>query len=807
MDLLLAWVVFPLQLVLVCAGLGLLLERLCGLRLAGALVVPSGLALLVVLAQLTTTWSATARVTTPLVVLAAVGGLVAGRRRLSPRGLDVAALACAAGAFAVLGAPVFLTGEATFAGYTVLGDTSVQLVAIDRLLEHGRSLAGLSESSYRTAIKSYLDAGYPMGAQVALGAVRPLAGQDVAWVYQPFLSFLVANLALALYALVRPLVAACWLRALVAFLAAQPALVMGYALQGSIKELATAWLVALMVALVAPLLVERAGVRAAVPLAVAAAAAVAAIGPAALVWLGPILLAALVGVVVLRASWGEVARRAGLFAAAMLALSIPALVTLRGYADVAQGVITSAGELGNLLGPLHLSQVVGIWLVGDYRVEPAGEHLGVSLLTATHALIAVALASGVLGVAWAARRRALLPLLYVAVSLIACLYVMRAGSPWAEGKAFMIVSPAVLLAALLGPVALAARGQARGSAAAGLLLLAIGGGVLASNALAYRGVSVAPRDRFEELARIGEREGGAGPALVTEFEEFAKHFLRDADPVDVNENASPGLAGAARPEGPGVRFGYPNDLDDLTLAYVERYRTLVLRRSPIASRPPANYRRVSSSRWYEVWRRTSAPSTVLEHVPLGASLSPSGRARCTDLAALAARARAAGARLAAAERMPPASFDPTHAQPLPTGWSVDGGEPFTLDVNGRGAVAGTIRLPRSGRYAAWLGGSFARPTTATVDGRGVVRVGGELSGREQFAPGRTVVLAAGTHRVRVARDPRSLAPGDGNGASRRIGPLVLQPVDAAVEPLLEVAPRAWRALCGRPLDWVELVRR
>ena len=49
------------------------------------------------------------------------------------------------------------------------------------------------------------------------------------------------------------------------------------------------------------------------------------------------------------------------------------------------------------------------------------------------------------------------PAALVAASLIALWYVTRTGSPWADGKALAIAAPAVLLAAALGPVAIEGR--------------------------------------------------------------------------------------------------------------------------------------------------------------------------------------------------------------------------------------------------------------------------------------------------------------------------------------------------------------
>ena len=259
---------------------GLLVERLGGTRLPGALLIPTGLAAIIVIARAAMTWDATAELATPLVIVGAVAGLVVGRARVWPLQLDP--LGHGSGrwsTFAVFAAPVVLGGSASFAGYTILGDTAVHFVLADRIASEGTSLAGLEPSSYRETLEAYFSSGYPLGAHAALGAVRPLSFADVAWVFQPYLAFIAAALALSLVGLLNGIVESRWRRAAVAALAAQPALVYAFAMQGSVKELVTLWLVALFTALAAG--------RHVIPLAVAAAAGVAAIGVAVAVWLGP----------------------------------------------------------------------------------------------------------------------------------------------------------------------------------------------------------------------------------------------------------------------------------------------------------------------------------------------------------------------------------------------------------------------------------------------------------------------------------------------------------------------------------------
>ncbi len=137
-----------------------------------------------------------------------------------------------------------------------------------------------------------------------------------------------------------------------------------------------------------------------------------------------------------------------------------------------------------------------------------------------------------------------------------------------------------------------------------------------SNALAYHEVNLAPRDRHEELEQIGEAIAGEGPTLMTEYEPYGvRHFLRKGDPEGASElRRRPVLLRSGRQ----LDKLEPADVDELADASLLVYRTLVLRRSPVASRPPSIYTRVRSGRYYDVWQRApGSERTLLQHLPLG----------------------------------------------------------------------------------------------------------------------------------------------------------------------------------------------
>jgi hypothetical protein len=799
MSLIVAWGVFPLVLLALSAGLGLLIERAAGSLLPGVLILPLGSAGIVVTSQLTTYFDWTAKLTTPLVVVLAAAGLVLGLERLRRLALDPWATAAAVGVFAVFAAPILLSGEATFAGYTVLGDTSIQMIGSDQLPETGRDFHSLAPSSYELSlVRYYGDTAYPSGGPTALGAVRPLVFQDVAWIYQPFLTWLVAMLALGLYSLIQPFVESRLLRGLAVFVAAQPALVLGYALQGSIKEVGIVFVVTLLAALVAPFSRSSpGGFRRGIPIAVAGAAAVAFVGPAAAVWLAPIGVG-LIAIALTRPPRGQkrlVIAEAVAVGALLALLSYPSLIELRRFLK-SDAFLSSKQEFGNLLGALEPIQMFGVWLSGDYRVPPVGTNL-----TVTHVLIAIVGGSIALGVLWAIRRRAWELLLYFAVSLLAWAYVTRQGSPWADGKALMIITPAVLLAAMLGPAALAAWGQ---RIPALFLVGTIAGGVLVSSAFAYHDVSLAPRDRLGELEQIGERLPGKGPTLYTEFEEFGKHFLRKGAP----EGTSEGWQSRYGPFVQGHRFpgfGGLYDIDELELPYVLSYRTLVLRRTPVASRPPSTFRRTFQGRYYEVWQKVPDAPPILEHLPLGGRTQRGARPDCAAVRRSADLAERAGGRLAYVSAAHSLVVFPTRTA-FPPNWYVDTTDELSLRPRGPGKVVGSVVASRPGLYDVWIQGSFGRGVEVSVAGEHVGSVGHEVNGRGPYEKAGTVELAAGRNVVELDRGGGDLSPGD--GMLELLGPVVLVPSGSggAERAVRYLQPRNYAALCGRNLDWIEVVR-
>jgi hypothetical protein len=102
----------------------------------------------------------------------------------------------------------------------------------------------------------------------------------------------------------------------------------------------------------------------------------------------------------------------------------------------------------------------------------------------------------------------------------------------------------------------------------------------------------------------------------------------------------------------------------------------------------------------------------------------------------------------------------------------------------------------------WVKGGGGRPLHLSVDGR-EVGAPNQINTPGQWLYGGTVRLTAGSHEVTLDRHGRGFSPGDGiNGP---IGGIALERIES--EQIVTVPPkRAVQTLCGRPWDWIEVVR-
>jgi hypothetical protein len=786
----------PLVMWVICLGCGLALERILRLRLENALLLPLGLCVAFVLIFPGYVAGAGDVLAIILLVSVTFAGLLFAqdglRARLNPGWAGAAGLA----AYVLYMLPVIAYGHWTWSGYDFVNDTSFEMLLASHIKGYGTTLGNIPQSSQREFLLSYLNSAYPLGTQSLLGTLSGLTDTPVDVLYQGFIAALAALGAIALSTLTRGLLGA-RRAAFVGLVAISANLTYQYALQGGIKE------IGLLATLCAAVALGRAAISLGRPyagaalIAVPAAAALATYNAVAAPFLGALALFIGLGVVLTRRIWpaprwvGPVAAGACLAAV----LSVPSLITFRTFFQVANTGQGSTGvgavQFGQLLRALPLSQVSGVWLSGEYRLAIVSHHAELLTALASAAILLAIFPT----LAWTLWRRHAGPLLFLGMIGLVLLIVYPRVSPYAQGKLLAICSPAVVLVALAGLASVRAR-------RASILAMAVGGalsrGIFASDLLAYSHDRVAPTARIEAIGATGDHFAGQGPVLWNEFEEYAKYFARAARISSPFEAITPQQV---QLRSPTYFYGHYFDLDQETLPFVEGYPIIVTRRSPSASRPPANYRLVYQNAYYLGWRRMPKPQ-VLEHLPLQQLNSPMQQVTCSALAPIVAKAPR-GSELVAAVAPEESWFEPLSDPRRSAGWTPDPNQLGGVFTPTGGHAEGMLTIRRPGSYAVWVQGDFPRAVEVQVDGRTVGSVSGSNT-PGQWLRAASLRLSPGKYRVRVVKAAGHRHFGPGEWAIGAIGAVALQ---SETPERLQMLPLArWRTLCGTEADWVEVVR-
>jgi hypothetical protein len=406
------------------------------------------------------------------------------------------------------------------------------------------------------------------------------------------------------------------------------------------------------------------------------------------------------------------------------------------------------------------------------------------------------------------------------------------------GKALAISSPAVLLAGLAGGAILFNRRHIAAAGAGIVVLGAIAGGVLWSNYLQYRNVTLAPRARLADLQTIGTKVVGRGPTFFNEYEIYGdRHFLRGGAPVEPAEYRPgptedlPTLGGAIL-----TKPAWAN-IDSFSLDTLAPFKSLVIRVSPVESLPPSIYTLTWVGSYYQLWQQPEQPKLrVISHTPLGDSLTdaycgtaenvsrpnpnplcpiaPAGVPACSQVHKLGRTAATDGAELRAYERTNPIVVRATQTQ-WSSGWEASGDGSDTLAPDAGGATATAhVNIPYGVKgWRLWLGGSFNRGFVVAVDGHRTGAVANQLEPTGGYAQvGPPLTLTPGVHKITVTYPNANLSPGNADLESvayDQLATIALSPPlypDAGSGTMLTVAARDAHTLCGRSLDWIEIVK-
>jgi hypothetical protein len=789
----------PLVVWITALGTGLAVERVTRASLSNALLLPLGLAtgICIVYPLYALDFSDVPAVV--LLVLVSAAGLIFARgglrSRINPGWPGLAALAV----YVLFQLPVLVAGHWLWEGYNFDNDTAVQFLLIAHLKIDGLALPPITTTA-GAVLYSYLKTAYPLGGHVELATLSGLVHTPPEVLYQSYLSTLAALIALTIAASSSLLIGA--RRAVVlGFAAASANLFYQYAMQGNIKEIATAAMAVAAFALLSEAIRARKPYSGAVIGAIPLAAVLCTYGVAGTPYVAGALGAVALQIVIIerrlpRPSWaGPTALGLG----ALGALSIPAIVnfsTLFAVEKVVVGnnvVDPSASVLGQLLRPLPLSQISGVWLSGIYRV-PIAAHPAGGLTSLASAVILVLLIPGVL---WSARRRDAAAVLgAVTVGGVLLIIVPRV-TPYAIGKVYAMAGPIVVWIAGIG---LCSIGWRRARPLVFAVGVALTLAIVVSDLLAYHVDQISPTSRMLAIEATAKHVSGRGRVLFNEADEFVKYFARAAETDAPFEAITPEWAQLIQPD---TTFNTFYDLDQETLPFVESFPVIVTRRSPIASRPPANYRLIYENAYYDAWQRDATPK-VTSFAPQQSEWAGSAVPACQSVQALVTGAPRKSL-LVQAVVPPTTGFAVATAPSRPAYWTVEtepGVDPYDAVIpQSPGFVHEEVTVPAGGVYEAWVQGSFSRPVQVFVNGRLVGAVDG-LDSVDQWSRAGAIRLKAGRYELAIHRGGGRIYPGD--GAFGEIGYVML--AKQGPEVLHTVPLSKWRSLCTQPADWIDLVQ-
>jgi len=792
-----AMVGVPLAMWVVSLGCGLAVERVLRVRLPNPLLLVLGLCVSIVLIFPGYALGAGDPLALVLLGVVTIAGLLLARdglrARLNPGWAGAAGLAT----FVLYMLPVIVHGRWTWSGYDFVGDSGFEMLFAEHIKGFGTTLGHIPETSEREFLANYLSNSYPLGSQALLGTYSAILDVPAAVVFQGFISVLAGVAAISLASVCGAAVSA-RRAAIAAFLALAANLTYQYALQGAIKEIALLAAVCAVAAMVtyALSLDSRSRYGGAALVAIPVAASLTVYNAVAVPFIG--------GLLAFGACWLVLGRRvrpsmrwAGPLAAGVglaVVLSVDPLKSFSSFFHVAQVGQGASGlgatQYGQLLRPLPLSQVSGVWLAGEYRLPVIPQPAATLTVIATVAILALAIP----GALYAMRRGGIGPALALASTGLVLLILFPRVSPYAQGKVLAIAGPPIVLAAIVGLLAVRGRLAPLTLAVAAALGLA----VLASDLLAYSHDRVAPTGRMEAMQQVGARFAGQGPVLWNEFDEYAKYFARAALITVPFETITPHQVLLRHPV---YFYGHYFDLDEELLPFVEQFPIVVTRVSPAASRPPANYALVYRNRYYEGWERRGTPH-VLRHLPLQELYSPSAVATCPTLARLVAGAPQ-GTRLAVARPPELAYFEPRYSRDRSYAWGEDPAQHGAVLPNAPGHAGGVLTVRGGAQYAVWVQGDMPGPIQLALDGHVLTTMKGSNTPLQWFLAGR-VPLAPGRHQLELARPAGRRHLGPGEWAVGEVGAVALQREEP--ERVENVPVQSWRSLCGVRADWVELVR-
>lgn len=693
------------------------------------------------------------------------------------------------------GLPVLASSRPGWVGWVKLDDGASWLAFATWLVQRGRVLPTEMVSGLDRLIDSNLNFNpsphlgeYPSGMFGPLGVLAAVTGMDAAWILQPLMATTAGILALVIFDSLRSIVKSPVIPFVGSIVATQAATYVGYAWWGGLKEVSIPLITATAALLGFATLTSELRLTQRIACLVGASLSGAALlsigGRSSLGYILPILLMMLL--VWVSRAFPSLAKWILL---SIISGGLTLLLLLLVGINPIDRLVQPIPDMGNLVRPLGLWQVSGIWIGPDFRLPPLQPVSGI--------LIGVAALLAVAGAVSLVRTRQWGLMTWVASTIMIALYGWWLSSAWLAGKAIAVASPAFLTLSFVGVGAIAAVRTIPTSAVATITGSLVTLGVIWSNSLQYSQVWMAPFEQQAELSRIGKEFSGIGPTLLVEYSVYgSRHFLSSMKAESASElRVSP----VELRDGTTLNKGEAADISSFDPRALDKYKALVLRRTPNFSRPPWPFVLAQSGTWFDVWVRDESRAKPLSDLPLGNWWSPVGSADCSQLAQLADLHP--DAKLVAYDR-DRVYIENLQDAKLPLGWFHTGDAVMPGDD---GSADFYLEIAESGSYDFWMAGSWPGALTIEIDGIQLPENKSVIEGNAQLAnPVGQIFLTSGKHHVIVTHQRPWWLP----GAQLRgftFGPLIAsRSGPGGAEPV--VVPASGSAgLCGDAWDSIEVL--
>ncbi|MBI3430313.1 MAG: hypothetical protein HY050_09745 [Actinobacteria bacterium] len=806
-EMILIWLVAPTLLLLLSYSIGLGLSVLLRKPLNFSVATILGFSAIVIFGSLAAISEITAPFSALIIGLAGVVSLVVSLIWFRPYiKLDFVSGLAGSITYLLYGLPVIAYGHPSWAGWYRLDDTATFLAVTDRLINVGRTVPPVISSSYDRYLQSiFVGANgghfsYPIGSFIPFGVTSKLTGLDLAWLYQPYLAFSAGLTAMFFVVILREHVSKKISLVVISSISVMSSTLYTYAMWGSIKEMVLLPPLALFGWSVFKTLRNPAEKSFFVLSALTFIAMIFIGGTASLGFLGTIIFIAL-----LIRTWSR--KRTTFYSLLGFFFAFGAALTFfirSGNTFFANLLIPIIGDNGNLTSPLSLFRIMGVWPTQDVLLAPGFGHI-------VYLFIAIGFFFTLCGLYLSIKKgQWIVPGLVIASTAV----VANAhfwGGIWLTGKAMAIASPFFVLLASVGAYELWREVRKSNnpllqwvnrSYAVPILGLIFGMGVLVSDSYTYKNVALAPYRQTQDLKTIGELFAGQGPALMTEYSDFGpEYFLRKLDAEGVGLLRVRSLA---MRDGTIPAQGASAGIDLFTNKTIDYFNLLVLRKSPIGSRPPMNYRLVWSGERFTVWKKTGIGVVIKDTLPLGTNFSPYRVPTCDEVSNFLSK-RSDGDIVFTAYRDPVYLVDFAKGD-LPSKWRPI--VPYTAGIAkyGPGGFARDISVPESRNYDISIAGTFYGRMRLDIDGVQVYS-GSTIIELNSFLAVhlKKIYLSAGAHVLSVVVDSPTLMPGTDTPSV--LGPIFISTQFAGDVKVERVSESQVNQLCKRNLDWIAIARK